>query len=106
MTVVLALFFSINSFIYKVITHRKQEKSSYRSTKSKAYSIQDKVVTIFAPLTKLWNILEDERNSIPDKFSECGALRDLILFVQLEKREKHPWRSDTFSKVAGCLQLY
>ena len=32
------------------------------------------------------------------------ALRDLVLFVQLKKREKHPWRSVTFSKVS--LQLY
>ena len=23
-------------------------------------------------------------------------------FVQFKKREKHPWRSVTFSKVAGC----
>ena len=29
------------------------------------------------------------------------ALRDSIPFVQFEKREKHPWRSVTFSKVAG-----
>ena len=28
------------------------------------------------------------------------ALRDLIPFVQFKKREKHPWKSDTFSKVA------
>ena len=31
----------------------------------------------------------------------CGALRDLVAFVQLKKREKHPWRSVNFSKVAG-----
>ena len=31
----------------------------------------------------------------------CGALRDLIPFLQFKKREKHPWRSVTFSKVAG-----
>ena len=29
------------------------------------------------------------------------ALHDLVLFVQFKKREKHPWRSVTFS-----LQLY
>ena len=33
--------------------------------------------------------------------SLCGALRDLVPFVQLKKREKHPWRSVNFSKVAG-----
>ena len=30
----------------------------------------------------------------------CDVLRDLISFLQFKKREKHPWRSDTFSKVA------
>ena len=28
-------------------------------------------------------------------------LRDLVSFAELKKREKHPWRSITFSKVAG-----
>ena len=37
----------------------------------------------------------------------CGALRDLVPFVQFKKREKHPWRSFTLSEVAGfSLQLY
>ena len=31
----------------------------------------------------------------------CGALRDLVPFVQFKKREKHPWRSVNFNKVAG-----
>ena len=31
----------------------------------------------------------------------CGALHDLVAFVQFEKCEKHPWRSISFSKVAG-----
>ena len=30
----------------------------------------------------------------------CDALYDLISFVQLKKREKYPWKSVTFSKVA------
>ena len=29
----------------------------------------------------------------------CGALRDLVPFVQFRKREKHPWGSVNFSKV-------
>ena len=33
--------------------------------------------------------------------SICGALWDLVPFVQFKKREKHPCRSFTFSKVAG-----
>ena len=36
-----------------------------------------------------------------------GALRDLVPFVLFKKRGKHPWRSVSFSKVAGfSLQLY
>ena len=31
----------------------------------------------------------------------CGALRDLVPFVKFKKREKHPRKSVTFSKVAG-----
>ena len=31
----------------------------------------------------------------------CYALRDLVPLVQLKKREKHPWRSVNFTKVAG-----
>ena len=31
------------------------------------------------------------------------ALRDLVPFVQFKKREKHPWRSVTFSKRDGCM---
>ena len=39
-------------------------------------------------------------------FFLCGALTDLVPFAQFKKREKHPWRSVTFSKVAGFkLQL-
>ena len=32
----------------------------------------------------------------------CNALHDLVSFLQFKKREKHPWRSVTFSKVT-CL---
>ena len=35
----------------------------------------------------------------------CGALRDLVLFAQFNKREKHPWRSVTFSKPATLLKV-
>ena len=39
--------------------------------------------------------------------SICGALRDLVAFVQFKKREKQPRRSVNFLKVAGfSLQLY
>ena len=31
----------------------------------------------------------------------CDALSDMASFVQFKKRERFPWRSVTFSKVAG-----
>ena len=31
----------------------------------------------------------------------CGALLDLVPFEKFEKREKDPWRSVNFNKVAG-----
>ena len=33
------------------------------------------------------------------------TLRRLVPFVQFRKREKHPWRSVAFSKVAGFYPL-
>ena len=33
-------------------------------------------------------------------FLICDGLHDLVPFVQFKKREKHPWRSTTFIKVA------
>ena len=38
---------------------------------------------------------------IDEAFPICDILRVLVTFVQFKKREKHPWRSVTFSKVAG-----
>ena len=37
----------------------------------------------------------------PTMIQICDALRDLVPFLQFKKREKHPWRSVDFSKVAG-----
>ena len=34
----------------------------------------------------------------------CGALRDLVPFVQFKKRENHPWKSVNF-KPATLLKL-
>ena len=50
---------------------------------------------ILSLLSKSNLIVPGQKNSI------WGALRDLIPFVQFKKREKHPWRSVNFSKVAG-----
>ena len=45
--------------------------------------------------------------SYEKKICICDALFDLVPFVQFNKREKHRWKSVTFSKVAGfSLQLY
>ena len=38
----------------------------------------------------------DVNSSIPRLCILCGALRDLVPFVQFEKYEKHPWRSVLF----------
>ena len=39
------------------------------------------------------------------KRTSCDALRDLVPFLRFKKRENHPWRSVTFSNVAGVLLL-
>ena len=50
-------------------------------------------------------MLSGKSNNLTD--FKCGALRDLVAFVQLRKREEHQWGSVNFSKVAGfSLQLY
>ena len=68
---------------------------------------------MFDTFTSLLNLFQrdDSKNKIlfwPTLFffkgnskAICGALRDLAPFVQFKKREKHPWRSVTFSKVPG-----
>ena len=32
-------------------------------------------------------------------YNICGALHDMVPFVQFKNRGKHPWRSVTFSKL-------
>ena len=39
-------------------------------------------------------------------FVISGALCDLVPFVQFKKREKHPWRSVNFSKIAGTHHIF
>ena len=51
-----------------------------------------------------WMIQRDYRTWL--LHTNCDALRDLVPFVQFKKREKHPWRSVTFSKVAGYWMLF
>ena len=45
-------------------------------------------------------IFPGEQNGILARFNICDALRYLVPFAQFKKRKKHPWRSDTFNKVA------
>ena len=49
--------------------------------------------------------IQKQENMINNKLllfiNICDVLRDLVHFVQIKKREKHPSRSATFSKVAG-----
>ena len=42
------------------------------------------------------------QSTVFKKYHKPDALHDLVPFVQFKKREEHPWRSVTFSKVAGC----
>ena len=49
----------------------------------------------------LKNICERLLLSMSGTLLICGALRDLVQFVQFKKREKHLWKSANFSKVAG-----
>ena len=45
--------------------------------------------------------LLNEQNPLSITKAICDVLHDLVPFVQFKKREKHPWRSINFSKVAG-----
>ena len=51
---------------------------------------------------------KDSSRSLYLKFYDriCGALRDLVLFVQFKKCEKYPWINVNFSKVAGCFSRF
>ena len=35
------------------------------------------------------------------QYIRCDVLHELVSFLQIKKREKHPLRSVTFSKVTG-----
>ena len=76
------------------------------------------VFLYFSILAEAWkqigytkfNIFDETRQLqkilIHNRFT-CDALRDLVPLVQFKKREKHPWKSVTFSKIAGfSLKLY
>ena len=56
------------------------------------------------PFTMLeqWPAEEGKRWFSRVQITLHNALHDLAPIVQFKKREKHPWRSVTFRKVAGC----
>ena len=52
--------------------------------------------------------MEYTSNRVKNRTSSCyiyEALHDLVPFVQFKKREKHPWRSITFSKVTSVYSV-
>ena len=64
-------------------------------------------------LRKIYNCLETSVRNLANLGVEITSygtllisiifdvLRDFVPFVQFKKREKHPWRSVNFSKIAG-----
>ena len=56
------------------------------------------------PMQKLltWhNEKSKTQNNDKGKSYKCDALRNMVPYPQFKKREKHPWKSVNFSKVAG-----
>ena len=54
-------------------------------------------VQVLTHLAYLTAALINSGNRVVVKYALC----DLVPFVQFKKREKHPWRSVNFTKVAG-----
>ena len=51
-------------------------------------------------------VVEATMETVSD-IDKCVSLRNLVPFEQFQKREKHPWRSVTFSNFKGfSLELY
>ena len=46
-------------------------------------------------------VLKKVKQGLTSDYQYIDVLRDLVAFAQFKKREKHLWRSVTFSKVAG-----
>ena len=45
-------------------------------------------------------------NDKDDGVANCDVLSDLTLFVQIKKREIHPWRSVTLTLLHGCFSRF
>ena len=48
-----------------------------------------------------FRLVSDLKNYLQMSLLICDVLRDLVPFAQLRKREKHPWRSATFSNASN-----
>ena len=50
---------------------------------------------------------EKDINRVVQHFqgNECGALCDLVPFVQYKKREKYPWRGVTFTEACNFTKI-
>ena len=55
----------------------------------------DYLVFLTASYLIAWQLINEIYLPLGNRI--CDALRDLVLFVQFKKREKHPWRSVTYS---------
>ena len=71
---------------------------AFQNFNSSARQVNMRVSSLVGSLDYFYAFL---RGSFERLNSICDALHDLVPFVQFKKHEKHPWRSVTFSKVAG-----
>ena len=59
------------------------------------------IVNGFSQKTTMTDVLQGPKYTS----AKIWFWENLVTHVQFKKREKHPWRSDTFSKVAGFSQI-
>ena len=67
----------------------------------KVYTLIKQLTPISAQKLTAFQGTVPPHNSLETSRNICDVLCNLAPFVEFKKREKHPWRSDTFSKVAG-----
>ena len=60
----------------------------------KNYEKQARFVLFLTKVSTLYRLASTSKYT-------CDPLRDLVPFAQFKKREKHPWKSATFSKVVS-----
>ena len=74
-------------------------------TVTKSFHVCSRVGSVFIHTRNLQilftKMVKDSNDIFLKYLLICATLRDLVAFVQFKKREKYPWRSVNFSKVAG-----